>query len=125
MSVSSQGDVRQKVARYVNSSNSDADAAARDITCTIHECKSLQQVEDLCYSVASAVLEILLDEPERINTLDKQEHTSDKLVQLCKAIKELPIPLDQNGRPYKTWAGQPWRDLPMLGAEMRERWNGS
>lgn len=125
MSEAGQGDARQKVARYVDLEDSDANAAARHITSSISECKNLQQVEDLCYSIICGILQVLLDEPERINSLEKQELTADKLVQLCEAIKELPTPLDQDGHPYTTWAGQPWHNLPMLGAETREKWSGS
>lgn len=125
MSLAGQDHIRQRIARYVDTENADPYQTARDITSSISECTNLQQVEDLCYSVASATLEVLLDEPDRIDSPERQEVVSHQLVLLCKALKELPAPLDQDSKPYTTWAGQPWRDLPMLGAEMRERWNCS
>lgn len=48
-----------------------------------------------------------------------------RLVQLVKAIKEAEPPLDQDGRNAACWGGECWKDLPLLGPQMRENWNST
>ena len=49
----------------------------------------------------------------------------ERLVDLVAAIKAEPTMRDPNtGEVIAFWAGTCWKDLPVLGAQMRETWNG-
>lgn len=49
----------------------------------------------------------------------------DRLVQLVEAIKKANPLLDKNGRVAACWGGECWKDLPLLGPQMRENWSTS
>ncbi|KAG7095086.1 hypothetical protein E1B28_005874 [Marasmius oreades] len=80
-----------------------------------------QEVEDTLYNLWSAFI------AEAESTSDESVHA--KLIKGLEAIKSLPpaiIPKKGNEseqEQYSNWGGFVWNDLPILGANMREKWN--
>lgn len=80
----------------------------------------VQDVEGFCWSLWQAFIDTAQSVPQETALAQM-----DKLVQLVKAIKESEPLLDENGRSASFWGGECWKDLPLLGPQMRENWNES
>lgn len=79
----------------------------------------VDDVEDFCWTLWQA----FIDAAQKPSI--KTERQIDRLVQLVKAIREADPLLDKNGKVATCWDGQCWKDLPLLGPQMRENWNTS
>lgn len=82
--------------------------------------KTLEDLECFCWTLWSAFVKTAESAPE-----DAPCVYIDRLVRLVRAIKESEPLRDSHGHVLSFWAGECWKDLPLLGPAMREKWNTS
>lgn len=105
------------------SGTGDSEAEAAHFAARIIELyggETLEDLEAFCWTLWSAFVKMAESAPE-----DAPRVYMDRLVTLVQAIKESEPLRDSHGHALSFWAGQCWKDLPLLGPAMRERWNTS
>jgi hypothetical protein len=104
-----------------------ADAAApityaKQLTNLVDANSGLDEIEKFCWSLWQTfvdVAESVCDGGDEAPIV-----TIDKLVSVVEAIRDSEPLRRENGEIVTPWAGRCWKDLPLLGPQLRENWNG-
>lgn len=101
-------------------SNADADAEAQVYAEQVTSLCDAEEVETFCWTLWQAVIDAaqLASGTSAVSQIER-------LVHLVEAIKNSKPLMDENGKNLACWGGKCWKDLPLLGPQMRENWNTS